>query len=242
VSAPAVSAHAGRVELVARLRRLGIATTAGALAGVTIGGIGGRLAMLLLRVTSDPSLHGLKTDDGFTIGIVSGETTFLLIVTTVLGAAGGAAYFLVRPVLPRRWAPWAWGALGATVGGVNILRTEGIDFSLLEPLALAVAMFIAIPAIGAATTSVLSERWLRTERTSMLWVLGLAPLILVGLGGPTTFLLVAVTLALAVSLPVSWLTDRVSMPRGLVVAGRVALGAIGTLGTVALVNDVLEIL
>src|SRR6266542_5585388 len=40
---------------------------AGSLCGAVIGGVGGRLAMLFLRITSRPSLHVLETDDGLTI-------------------------------------------------------------------------------------------------------------------------------------------------------------------------------
>jgi hypothetical protein len=57
---------------------LGAGVSAGFLAGVLIGGVGGRLAMLALRLTSDPSLHGVSTDDGFTIGRLSLQTLFLL--------------------------------------------------------------------------------------------------------------------------------------------------------------------
>jgi len=63
---------------------LGAGVSAGFVAGVLIGGVGGRLAMLALRLTSDPSLHGVLTDDGFTIGRVSLETLFLLGVTAGL--------------------------------------------------------------------------------------------------------------------------------------------------------------
>ena len=64
---------------------LGAGVSAGFLAGVLIGGVGGRLAMLALRLTSDPSLNGVSTDDGFTIGRVSLQTLFLLGVTAGLG-------------------------------------------------------------------------------------------------------------------------------------------------------------
>ena len=37
--------------------------------------------MLMLRLTSDPTLRGLETDDGFVIGRFSGDTVFLLILT-----------------------------------------------------------------------------------------------------------------------------------------------------------------
>jgi hypothetical protein len=228
--------------VVARLKQLAVATAAGAAAGFAIGGVGGRLAMLLLRLTSDPTLRGLKTDDGFTIGIVSGDTTFLLAATTILGAVGGAAYFLVRPVLTERSAPWAWGALGATVGGATILRPNGIDFTLLQPLALAVAMFIAIPAAGAAATSVLTERWLRRGPRSTAWLLGLGPFVLVALGGPVTMVGVAAVLGLAIALPADWVVSRDRVPRPLALGGRAALAVAGALGVSALVNDVLEIL
>jgi hypothetical protein len=58
-------------ELAGPAATLGAGVSAGFVAGVLIGGVGGRLAVLLLRVTSDPRLHGSQTDDGFTIGVVS---------------------------------------------------------------------------------------------------------------------------------------------------------------------------
>jgi hypothetical protein len=68
-------------DLSARVETLSAVLAAGALTGALIGGVGGRLAMLILRLTSDPSLHGLETDDGFTIGIVSTSTLFLVGLT-----------------------------------------------------------------------------------------------------------------------------------------------------------------
>src|SRR5438132_4312522 len=81
---------------------LGAGVSAGFVAGVLIGGVGGRLAMLALRLTSDPSLHGVLTDDGFTIGRVSVETLFLLGVTAGLGMVGGLFYLVVRRWIPSR--------------------------------------------------------------------------------------------------------------------------------------------
>ena len=51
---------------VARLVLTG--TAAGALAGAVVGGLGGRLVMLVLRLTSDPIVLGTTSDDGFEIG------------------------------------------------------------------------------------------------------------------------------------------------------------------------------
>jgi hypothetical protein len=61
---------------------------AGLLCGGLIGGVGGRLAMFILRLTSSDSLHGVETDDGFTIGSFTGATVFLVIATAFLGAFG----------------------------------------------------------------------------------------------------------------------------------------------------------
>jgi hypothetical protein len=145
-------------------------------------------------------------------------------------------------VLTERSAPWAWGALGATIGGATILRPNGIDFTLLEPLALAVAMFIAIPAAGAAATSVLTERWLRRGPRSIAWLLGLGPFVLIALGGPLTMIAVATVIGLALALPADWLVSRDRVPRPMALGGRAVLAVGGALGASALVRDVLEIL
>ena len=90
-------------DLLASARRVSAGVVGGLATGALIGGVGGRLAMFVLRVTSDPSLHGLKTDDGFTIGRFSGETLFLVLATAALGVLGGLLYLAVRPWLPERW-------------------------------------------------------------------------------------------------------------------------------------------
>ena len=231
-----------RTGVVAQLRRFAVATTAGALAGFAIGGIGGRLAMLLLRLTSDPALHGLETDDGFTIGIVSSETGFLLTLTMILGAAGGGLYFLSRLVLTERSAPWVWGGLGATIGGTLILRPVGIDFTLLEPHLLAVVLFVAIPAAGAAATSALAERWLAREPRSIAWFAGLLPLVPFALIGPTAIFGLVVTIGIVLAVPAGWVRSRSMVPRAVVLAGRAALAAVGAYAAFTLAREVLEIL
>ena len=134
----------------------------GLLCGALIGGVGGRLAMLLLRLTSSGTLHGLETDDEFTIGSITGATLFLVAITAFLGLLGGLVYMGVREWLPERWRPILFGALGGTVGGTAFIRPGGIDFTDLEPLSVAVALFVLLPATYAATLSVLTERLVRS--------------------------------------------------------------------------------
>ena len=195
-----VGSRNGRSEALLGVRRLAAAVAAGAIAGAVIGGIGGRLAMLLLRLTSDPNLHGRLTDDGFTIGIVSLGTLFLLVLTTVTGAVGGVLYLAVRSWLPERARPWLAGVITGLIGGAAIIRPGGIDFTRLEPLWLAVAMFVALPAAYGVATSLLGERFLR-EGSAILrsrpWLAALVFLLPIGLLGPTGIGVAIAALALA---------------------------------------------
>src|SRR5436190_2557 len=161
---------------------LGAGVSGGFLAGVLIGGVGGRIAMLVLRLTSDPGLHGVSTDDGFTIGRVSAQTIFLLGVTAGLGIAGGLLYLAVR-----RWVPAAWRipssiVFFALVGGAGVVGPSEVDFSLLSPLPLAIALFVAIPAAYGAAMPWLTERLVREgsilRRGRWGAVVGLLPLVL----------------------------------------------------------------
>lgn len=219
--------------------------TAGFLAGAIFGGLGGRLAMFVLRLTSDASLRGLETDDGFTIGVFSGATLFLVLITVIAGIIGGLVYLAVRPWFPERLRPWVFGSLAAAVGGAIVIRPEGIDFTLLEPLWLAVAMFIALPAAYGVVLSLVAERFLARDSAfggSRVWIAGLVLLLPLPLFGPPGLLVLAAGLAgfvvsrsapriasLWTSLPVAWI-------------GRAAIAAVILAAAAALVRDVTEIL
>lgn len=257
MEAPAGIGATTGIRASAVVRRLAACVAAGALAGLVVGGIGGRLAMLVLRLTSSPNLHGLTTDDGFTIGIVSAQTGFLLMVTTLLGATVGAGYLVVRGWLPERSRPWLAGALGALVGGARILRPEGIDFTLLDPLPLAIAMFVAIPAgVGVATT-MLAERFLRDGSVfarsrlafvSLVLLLPVVPIALSGARGPVggsltvaVLAIVAIVALVAVGARRGTL-GRIWASKPVVWLGRVALAAAAVASSVELARDVSSIL
>ena len=153
-----------------------LGAAAGGLGGALVGGVGGRLAMFLLRLTSDDSVRGIESDDGFIIGRFDLSSTMeLMLITTILGAAVGLVVAFGRPFFPRRGMPFAWGLAGALIGGSIIVRKDGVDFNLLDPASLAIIMFIAIPALGAALIAWLVELyprfWVRRR-----WCTGLAAL------------------------------------------------------------------
>lgn len=232
-------------DLIAVARPLSAGATAGLLGGLAFGGLGGRLAMLVLRLTSDPSLHGLETDDGFTIGIVSFATLFLVIVTAAAGAIGGLLYLLVRSWLPKRARPWLFGALTGVVGGAIVIRPGGTDFTRLEPLGLAVAMFVALPAAYGFVVAVVAERFLARGPAfggSRAWIAGLAALLPLPLFGP-------VGLAIAVGLIAAIVLGRRAAAVGaawtsalMAWVGWAALVALGVAAAIALFRDVTAIL
>jgi hypothetical protein len=179
--------------------------SSGFICGVLIGGVGGRLAMFVLRLTSDPALRGLKTDDGFTIGVFSTETLFLLGVTAGLGILGGLLYLIVRGWIPERRRVVAMTVYFGLVGGGGILRPHGIDFTLLSPLPLAVAMFIAIPLAYGAAMPWLTERMLLEgsvmRRRRWAWIVGLLPLILANIVGVIVLVVALLVLLVRRSVP-----------------------------------------
>ena len=112
---------------------MGSGIVGGLACGAVIGGGGGRLVMLVLRLTSDPALRGQRTDDGFVIGQFSRATFFLILLTAVLGSIGGLVYLGVRAWIPQSWRSWLTGMITAVVGGALVVEPGGPDFSALSP-------------------------------------------------------------------------------------------------------------
>lgn len=140
-----------------------VGTASGAIAGLLVGGVGGRLAMLLLRLTSPDMVIGMTSDDGFEIGVFSADTLQLLAGMTVLGGANGLLYAALRGAIPRRARLPLWMLLAAAVAGATFVNADGVDFTLLEPATLAVGLFVALPALAAALVVVLVERWIDVD-------------------------------------------------------------------------------
>jgi hypothetical protein len=174
-------------------RRLAAVTAAGGLLGLLVGGVGGRLAMMLLA-RLNPDATGVTSDDGFTIGQFTHETLSLLLIATVLGVVGGGIYFVVRGLMiGPRWFEVLSISLGpAVVVGSQIVHTDGVDFTL-DPALLAIALFVLIPGIYAALLTFLGERWLAGDGpfVSSPWWVATLPLLLWAPIAPLLVVLVA---------------------------------------------------
>jgi len=222
------------------LLRLSACVTAGLVTGFLVGGVGGRLAMLVLRLTSDASVRGRLSDDGFTIGVLSSETVFLLVAATAVGAFGGVLYLGVRRLLPVRHRAWTAAAFGAVTGGALLVHTDGIDFTALSPVPLAIAFFVAIPAGYGGGTSVLAERFLRSGAFSRTRALvGLVPVAAFALLGPLGVAVLAVTIVGTLLAPRALAPG---LARVLIVFGRLAMLAIAIVAAVDLAGDVTTLL
>jgi hypothetical protein len=208
----------------------------GAASGAVIGGIGGRIAMRILFLTSDDAVKGVTSDDGFEIGRFDlGSTLQLVILTTFLGVVAALCFLVAHPFvrpLGRRAVPAAAVFYGV-VGGALLVHTGGVDFRLLEPLWLAIGLFVAISAgFGAVVARFVARAdgpgaW--PERAPW-WVIWPPMLFLVIL----PFMLVA-----AVGLAVNWLaaSSHERVWNVVQVAAIVAMAGLLVVGAVDLARD-----
>ncbi len=216
---------------------------AGGWAGFLIGGIGGRLAMFVLRLTSSDSVQGIQSDDDFTIGQISSATFFLLAITTILGIIVGIVFVLARSQLPGRSGAAMIVLAGGTLGAATIIKPDGVDFTMLSPLPLACAMFTLIPISGAALTLWFTARW-----KSWWWqlprrtIVAALPLIMIL---PTFFVSIPLMLVLLVvggsALSIRPLRQVLTNQVGRALA-TVLTATVIALASLALVGDLAEIL
>lgn len=216
---------------------------AGIATGVLVVGLGSRLAMLLLRLTSPDQVHGVTSDDGFIIGRVTlGGTYNLVQLGAVVGLIGAGAYRLVAPWLigPMWFRRLTTGAASAAVVGSMLLHSDGVDFTLLKPTWLAIGVFVALPGVFGIVIGVAVDRCGRpdswTATAHRRWAVPILLMICV----PATvlvvpFLAVAVTACVMAQQSARLSTIRVSTAYGMGV--RFVWLSIATVGLIAVVRD-----
>jgi hypothetical protein len=228
------------------LELLRIVVVAGVSVGILVIGLGGRLAMLLLRLTSPDDVVGVTSDDGFEIGRTTlGGTYNLMVVGAGAGLIGAVAYVAVAPwLVGRTWFRYVTvGVTAAALGGSMLLHDDGVDFTRTGPLWFAVALFVALPfvsgvALAAATDSVARPNsW--TSHGHARWVL---PVVLVGLVPVNVLLLLPLTVVVAVLLALRrLLLARIRASVAATLAVRSAFLVIPALSLVALGEDLAEL-
>ncbi len=152
-------------------RHIGLATLAGVVAGVAVGGLLGRLVMRVSGFMA-PGMVGVRTENGNRVGDVTLEGTLAVIVVAGVasGVLGGVLYAGAEPWL-RRFRPWhglifGVGLLGAV--GFATLDPSNLDFVRFGAAPLNVAMFATLFVLfGVATSWVFDRLLAMTARAGM---------------------------------------------------------------------------
>jgi len=223
---------------------LRVLVVAGVSVGVVVAGIGSRLAMFALRLSSPDDVRGVTSDDGFTIGrFTLGGTYSLLVIGAAVGLIGAVAY---RWVAPRLIGPW-WlrrlttGLAAAVVVGSMLVHADGVDFTLLQPTWFAVALFVVLPGMFGVLVGVAVDRLARpgswAGRGRRRWLLPIVALLCFPLTLPIAAV-TAVVLCVWVPLRHEPAVARVRASRPFGLALRVAWLAVAVAGLAALIGDV----
>lgn len=222
-------------------RWMWVVVVAGVPTGVAVAGVGSRLAMLVLRLTSSPSVRGVTSDDGFEIGrFTLGGTYNLLLLGAAVGVIGAVAYGAVRPWLlgPGWFRRFTVAAASGAVVGSMLIHDDGIDFHVLEPRWLAVTLFVALPALfGVAIAAVVDQVAAIAPPTG--WRRWGLPVVLLAAFAPVIPLVAVVTVATA-----AWVSirrcvgDVVAVPAGVALVVRGAWLTVAVAGLAALVADI----
>jgi hypothetical protein len=136
--------------------------TAGAISGVLVLGLVGRLVMRILAATSG-SAQGLLTKADETVGEItsSGTIGFLIFVGLGGGIICATGYLFVRSWLPEKagTAGLIFGILViGTLGVSDAMSPNNGDFSILSPLWLAILLLLATGFLFATTFTAIAAR------------------------------------------------------------------------------------
>jgi hypothetical protein len=236
--------HSPTGEVLRDIARGGIA---GAIVGIAVAGIGGRLLMRLAAVLHADAV-GAFTENGNRIGdITVGGTLFLIVFGLIFGLIAGAVWVVVSPWIPGRSRTRALLTAGVAIaiGTPLLIIGRNPDFVVLEHDPRVVALLVAlVGSIGLSTA--LLDGWLDRR----------LPHAVTGRRGPAAFYAIVTLMGTVLVLPfvlliflasdeyqlplragyalfvvglctaTSWglrVRGRVRAPTGLVIAGRGAL-------------------
>lgn len=229
------------------LRDIARGGIAGAVVGIVVGGLGGRLMMRIAAILH-PDAVGMFTENGNRIGDITLDGTLSLIIFgLIVGVLAGALWVIVGPWIPGRPRTRVLLTAGVAIaiGTPLLIIGSNPDFVILDHDASVVALLVAL--VGLIGLSIaLVDGWLDRR----------LPHAVTGQRGPAAFYAIVTLVGAVLVLPfllliflasdeyqlplragyalfvvglctAAWwglrLRGRVSAPRGLVIAGRGAL-------------------
>jgi hypothetical protein len=147
---------------VAALRPLGGCLAAGLAVGIVVAGLGSRLVMRVLAI-ADPDAEGSFTENGNQVGdITLGGTAGLLVFIGIpTGVLAGLIVFAVRRWLPagQPWRGLAFSAILLALLGGTVIDPDNVDFRILEPTGLAIALFGLLFLAAGFWLPLVADRW-----------------------------------------------------------------------------------
>jgi hypothetical protein len=133
---------------------------AAALVGTLTIGVLSRL-MMFTFARLNPEADGVISDDGFEMGrfTLSGSVN-LALVGLGFGVLSGVLYLLLEPLLvgPAWFATVSLSVGAGTVGAANLVHSDGVDFTLLDPLWLTVGLCTLLPVLHVAAVHLTAQR------------------------------------------------------------------------------------
>lgn len=143
-SSPPIRPH----WLLDTLRTIAVGGLAGAVAGLVVGGLGGRLVMRVSALAAGASAQGALTDAGNRVGTITlGGTIELVVFGGLLtGVIGAVIYVVTSPWMTwaGRWKGVAFGVFLLGIAGEQLIDHQNRDFVVLTPAWLNVSMFAAL--------------------------------------------------------------------------------------------------
>ena len=260
-----------RVRLAEAIRHIAIIGIAGVIAGVLIGGVGGRIFMRFSAVFASDRTIGALTENGNVVGEITfgGTVALILFVGVFSGGFGAVIYTISEP-----WLAWA-GRLRGLVFGVFLLATtslvvfdpDNFDFALLgnDPrnVIMPIVLYLAfglllvglLPALSRRLPAVNEQKPIDSVPGYLALVMGgvlLLLLILVNIFSEAVCecepprLMGAFVIGIALSTAAYWIS-KVARPdeppnRYIRVVGYVSLGGAFVTGSVRAASDIAQLL
>jgi hypothetical protein len=141
------------------IARGGMAAT---IAGLVVGGMGGRLLMTVFALMN-PDANGLRTENGERVGEFTVNGTMALVFfggMLLAGFLAAVVWVVISPWMPftgpRRWLLAM--PVAVVLGGYFLVESTNRDFVILGPTVPIVAMLLALVALMGATVAWLDER------------------------------------------------------------------------------------
>lgn len=149
-------------SVAAALRPLGGCLAAGLVVGIVIAGLGSRLVMRLLAI-ADPDAEGSFTENGNQVGEITfgGTIGLLVFIGAPSGLLAGLIVFAVRRWLPggQPWRGLAFSSVLLALLGGTVIDPGNIDFRLLQPAGLAIALFGLLFLAAGFWLPLFADRW-----------------------------------------------------------------------------------